>query len=520
MLLFSCSAAAQVQDGVIDLSKQNDIVELSGDWWFYPDIVSPKDIDTKTQGAHPVPSYWQRDAGLKSYGAGLYHLRVNGVTDELLAIRVGRVHTSYSVWVNDQLIHQSGQPATESEQAKPGIDNKPIVFSSPGESFDLYIGVSNYRHARGGIVKPVHIGEADQLREYWLSAVVTETAMILLIFAIALFTLSLFFTAYRQISYLYFALFCFFSILRLVTIGEVIIGSVFPQTPYSLVAVFRYIGFFISGSFIALYCERLVPTMHGHWIVKFIVGGGVFCTLGVLFAPSWMGTYFSMLFQAVTTISFIGFYFLLVKAISQGRRDLILVGLSITSIVIGFTHDVLVVIELVPWHFWQVYGFVFATAFQLLFFLIEYKSLNDKVDSLHASFTSLGIIQREKDELEKVLINEIKGQLNKEEKDEDFLKRVLKKINMGPSIPASQKTTIESIEKVSQDFHIKLKRQYPDLTQKEYELCLSLKAKLSTKEIAAIRNMTTDSVKKARSRLRQKLNLEKGKDLYQFFESF
>lgn len=55
-------------------------------------------------------------------------------------------------------------------------------------------------------------------------------------------------------------------------------------------------------------------------------------------------------------------------------------------------------------------------------------------------------------------------------------------------------------------FQDKLKEQYPNLTAYDLRLCTYLKANLSTKEIATLLNITPDSVKKAKHRLRKKIN--------------
>lgn len=61
--------------------------------------------------------------------------------------------------------------------------------------------------------------------------------------------------------------------------------------------------------------------------------------------------------------------------------------------------------------------------------------------------------------------------------------------------------------KVHPDFYANLKKDFPDLTVNDLRLCAFLKAKLSTKEIAELNNMSADSVKNSRSRLRKKMGL-------------
>lgn len=62
----------------------------------------------------------------------------------------------------------------------------------------------------------------------------------------------------------------------------------------------------------------------------------------------------------------------------------------------------------------------------------------------------------------------------------------------------------------SYKFQSRLKRVYPHLTGYDLRLCTYLKANLSTKEIATLLNITPDSVKKAKHRLRKKLDLMPG----------
>lgn len=57
------------------------------------------------------------------------------------------------------------------------------------------------------------------------------------------------------------------------------------------------------------------------------------------------------------------------------------------------------------------------------------------------------------------------------------------------------------------EFQEKLKQHYPNLTAYDLRLCTYLKANLSTKEIATLLNITPDSVKKAKHRLRKKMRM-------------
>lgn len=62
-------------------------------------------------------------------------------------------------------------------------------------------------------------------------------------------------------------------------------------------------------------------------------------------------------------------------------------------------------------------------------------------------------------------------------------------------------------EEVHKDFNSSIKQKYPDVTSNELRLLALLKMNLSSKEIANILNISPEGIKKARYRLRKKLNI-------------
>ena len=66
------------------------------------------------------------------------------------------------------------------------------------------------------------------------------------------------------------------------------------------------------------------------------------------------------------------------------------------------------------------------------------------------------------------------------------------------------------LEQANNQFQSTLKKQFPELTSYDLRLCTYLKSNLSTKEIATLLNITPDSAKKAKHRLRKKLHLRPG----------
>ena len=76
-----------------------------------------------------------------------------------------------------------------------------------------------------------------------------------------------------------------------------------------------------------------------------------------------------------------------------------------------------------------------------------------------------------------------------------------------------------NIETLQSDFLFKIKEKYPNLTDKEIQLAVQVKVKLSSKEIANLNNISLNSVEIGRHRLRKKLELNKKENLVEFLQN-
>jgi DNA-binding CsgD family transcriptional regulator len=74
-------------------------------------------------------------------------------------------------------------------------------------------------------------------------------------------------------------------------------------------------------------------------------------------------------------------------------------------------------------------------------------------------------------------------------------------------------------ESVNKNFYTKLKLNYPKISSNDLKICALIKLNLSIKEMASILNISPDSVKTARHRLRKKLDLSTEDNLTEFILS-
>ncbi len=76
----------------------------------------------------------------------------------------------------------------------------------------------------------------------------------------------------------------------------------------------------------------------------------------------------------------------------------------------------------------------------------------------------------------------------------------------------------EKIDAVNKNFDTTLQQSYPELTKGEREVCALLRLNLSIKEIMTIRNVSSDSVKSMRRRIRKKMNIPSEIELEKFIQ--
>jgi len=113
------------------------------------------------------------------------------------------------------------------------------------------------------------------------------------------------------------------------------------------------------------------------------------------------------------------------------------------------------------------------------------------------------------------LAREINDDLNK-----NLVNSLIRKINRDIDHESHWEVFESHFENVHEEFLKRLKAKYPDLSPRELKLCAYLRLNVSSKEIAALMNISTRGVEISRYRLRKKLNLDRNANLTEFIISF
>lgn len=103
--------------------------------------------------------------------------------------------------------------------------------------------------------------------------------------------------------------------------------------------------------------------------------------------------------------------------------------------------------------------------------------------------------------------------------EKEAMKQILRVVQQGLNIEKDWDLFKIYFEQINERFFDKLKEINPALTGNDYRLCALTKLNLSIKEMASVLNISPDSLKNARYRLKKKLHLESDKSLGVFINN-
>ncbi|NQZ77324.1 MAG: response regulator [Ekhidna sp.] len=298
-LLFCISylvSSQEVIDGVIDLSDvdlKNNSVALNGDWEFYwQQLVEPDSVNFLERDYYQFPKLWNSGVSrngleLSAYGYATYRVRIilpPRVPE--LAISLGESYTSYLLYYDGFEFARNGRVGKSLEESTADWMPKVLNISRYQNTLELVLQVSNFRHTKGGVNKPILIGDRRILnakRDFDFSYDFLLSGSLIMG---GLFFLGLFMFGQHERSVLFFALFCITFSYRMIGSGEYAIHALFPNMSWESLIRAEYLSLFIPCGIFTIYSFSLYPEDSKRTVlIGFSAISGIFSLLS-LFAPT------------------------------------------------------------------------------------------------------------------------------------------------------------------------------------------------------------------------------------------
>ena len=145
------------------------------------------------------------------------------------------------------------------------------------------------------------------------------------------------------------------------------------------------------------------------------------------------------------------------------------------------------------------------------------KQMQNELEYKTKQLATHALNMMQKNKLLQDIKNDIEERLNSSDcKSPATMKQVKQRIQQGLNVDKDWDVFKLYFEQVNQDFFKKLKEVNPHLTANDFRLAALIKLNMSIKEMASVLNISPDSLKNARYRLKKKLNLKEEENMNAF----
>jgi signal transduction histidine kinase len=331
--LFDESSPSAVH-GVQDLSDwsfaDNGIAKLDGEWEFYWErLHTPESfaqlIPPEPTGMVQVPGTWKLQGAERenpySTGFATYRLKLKlPSNDQLLAIGMPPITSSYRLWINGEELAQSGTVSTSEANAVPRYATGVVAFRTNTSTVEILIQVSNYHHIKGGIRQSVEIGLLEEIVSREEVSLGFDTLLFGSLLIMGLYHLGLFAFRNKDLSMLYFGIFSLMIALRTILIGEIALLKVFPSFPWELELKLEYISAYCGLSLFILFIGRLYPEESDGSFQRIFLAISACFTLFTIVVPALVFTRFLISFHAITLCGILSVLYVLPRAWQRQRE--------------------------------------------------------------------------------------------------------------------------------------------------------------------------------------------------------
>jgi|GEM_PF-493935 len=210
--------------GVLDMAgwdmAADGPLRLDGEWEFYPHhLLSPKDFQEpglmeKARG-YILPAPWNTEAAdgaAMGADAGFATLRLHvgpAPGTPRPALYLFNINAAYRLWIDGSLAARSGEVGQTAAQEIPEPSKRLIPFANPGRPVDIVLQVSNFHYRDGGLLAPVWLGPQETLQAWQDRSLGAAMFFVGAFFVMGLYHVALYFFRPKNVSPLYFALYCF-----------------------------------------------------------------------------------------------------------------------------------------------------------------------------------------------------------------------------------------------------------------------------------------------------------------------
>lgn len=261
------SRAAKAKRGLLDLRQEafDKKVALDGEWEFYwHRLLGPNDRISKPGVLVEFPFMWGNyvlnGKRLPGFGYASYKLTVLlPKKRKQLRITMPDAYTAYRFFVNGKQMADNGKVSTTAEGFMPHWQYQAFDVDHNTDTLHLILQIANFVHTKGGIKKPIFIGEKTAVELRRQQSMAIDLILTGCLFMGGLFFLGLYLLGNRDKAILLFSLYSIVYCYRIIGIDNYVLHTIMPDLDWFFTVRLEYISLFLGVGLFGLYTRYLYP---------------------------------------------------------------------------------------------------------------------------------------------------------------------------------------------------------------------------------------------------------------------
>ncbi len=350
LLTLFITSTALGNNGIFDISRETETLQpLETQWEFYwKELLEPKDFAAgvpELSGYVQVPGAWNgyqiNEENLPGSGYGTYRLTVLMDPDRITAFKIPRILTAYRMWVNGEEVATAGTVGTSLKESTPQYLRQEAFIIPEQEQVEIVIQVSNFQHRSGGILENILTGTEEQVMAVTKRQLAYELLLFGSLLVMGVYHLVLYRYRKKELSLLYYALFCLLISIRTLLVGSGFLIQIFPFFNWELAHKIQTLSYYTGVLLLLLFFQELYTQYVSKAVVKastLFVGviGAV-----VLLTPARIFTLINPLFQVFTLLLSLYILMILFKIYRKKEAGAKFIVFGYVFLIITVFHDLI-----------------------------------------------------------------------------------------------------------------------------------------------------------------------------------
>ncbi|MDX1960872.1 MAG: adenylate/guanylate cyclase domain-containing protein [Leptospiraceae bacterium] len=361
--------------GQIDLENWNFIqsgnIPLDGEWEFYfEQFLSSDDIangNGKLSGYVNFPGTWKNieinQTKISGKGYGTFRLLVNLPIHPTISVKFATIGTAYKAFVNGREASSGGQIGTVEKETKPGFHFSIVPIYSNSQ-LELILHIANFSDPNGGLWDSIIIGDTASILITKKFQFVMDIFLVSTLFIMGIYHLTLFLLRRKDVSPLFFGIFCIIIGFRTLLTSERILHNDFSLFSWNFLFSFEYLTFYISVPLFVGFVYSLYKEEFSLLFTKIVFGVSTLFSLIVLFTEVKFFTEVNIFYQLFILFFLSYLIYTMIRALIEGRDDIVYFFLGVILIIVAVIHDIFVAMHIIHSFYIFGYGLVVFILFQ------------------------------------------------------------------------------------------------------------------------------------------------------------